>query len=115
MTALAAIRKTFGFGYGCVAHRLATVMEKSEELYKASQKSYKKGFTKQFELLQTAIAKLAFSLIKIPSFSVTRRWRGLYQLVKKFIEKYYEIQKEAASRPEKDRYELPNLLFLEDL
>ena len=54
----------------------------------------------------------AFSLIKIPSFSVTRRWRGLYQLVNKFIEKYYEIKKEAASRPEKDRYELPNLLFV---
>ena len=110
-TALAAIRDAFFKAYGCIAHRTSTVMEKAEEAFKKKNAEFKS----EFETLQHAVARLVHSLLKIPAFSTTRRWRGLFLLVSKFLEKYNDIARESASRKPKDRYELPSRLFLEDL
>ena len=113
-TALAAIRKAFLKTYGCIAHRTSTIFEKAEETFLKKNTAFSKTFKEQSEFLQKAIAKLAYSLLKVPNFSVTRRWRGMFLLISKFLEKYQEIAKESAARPEKERYTLPDQLFLED-
>jgi len=113
-TALAAIRKAFVNTYGCIAHRTSTIFEKAEEAFSKKTTGGGATFKEQMDFLQKAVAKLAYSLLKIPNFSTTRRWRGLFFLIQKFLEKYQEIERESASRIEKERYTLPSRLFLED-